>query len=172
MFFMKRLRSLLLLVAMVYSLGTVVFASSNVGYGQGVSDVPPDIPVVIFGASPPSSSNGYVDLGTYDGEIAYLCKGSLYSNKWVRSSTTTIKIDSEFRSYGSQVGCENRTNPLTIPQNMEVNLIASDGTKIAKTVSASSNATTTFTVKANTQYYVHFRTSTGNWVGGDFTVYK
>lgn len=180
---MKKILTMLISVILLLSVACPTMAASKIvaaGEGTGVSS---QAPITITSepgtvqpnaTTPPPSSAETVVLGTYDGTITW-AGGFLYSDKWVRTSGTTIKIDAIFGQYATKqdaIDKVNReTNGLTY---VGVELVDSSGKIVKKINYLADNAyrTGTFTVTANKDYYVRLDFFTGKYYSGAFKVYK
>lgn len=169
----------LLCLAFTLLLSSVSFASSS-GEGTGVSVTPPQLPTGMqpMGTNPPPPSNETIILTSttsYYGNVVW-AGGVLYSDKWVKTAGTTIKIDCTFGSYLTAEDATNKTNPVTPTpqQGIYVALMNSSGQAVASTYISPNLVTYTITysgLTANTNYYVKFGFNTGLYHSGPFKVH-
>ncbi|ADL42497.1 hypothetical protein COB47_1205 [Caldicellulosiruptor obsidiansis OB47] len=130
----------------------------------------------LFGVNPPSSSNQTVNLDreSYNGTVVW-ASGILYSDKWVKTSGNTIKIDACFGMYLNKSDAINRTNPLSNAYaSIPVYLLDSSGKKTSPQYIITNKGwqTISFSVTPNKDYYIEFNFNTGYYASGDFIVYK
>lgn len=128
----------------------------------------------INGTEPPKTSNETITLGEYNGTITW-ATAKLYSDKWVKTSGTTIKLDGCFGSYLTKKDAINKKNRLK-NFNYEVTVWLADSShKIVeskKIPADGSQHTVSFTVTANKDYYVGLNFKSGYYHSGNFRVYK
>lgn len=181
---LKKLITMVISVMLLLVAASPIMAASNIvitGQGKGVSSQAPTTITSKLGTiqpnatTPPPSSAGVVYLGTYNADVTW-ATGPLYSDKWVNSSTTTIKIDAKFGQYATQQDAINRINPESVGiASVPVALIDSSGRTVGTINFAADNIwrTGTYTVSANVDHYVflQFRGS-GKFFSGPFQVYN
>ena len=144
------------------------------GEGKGVSENIPTFPEPepTKGSAPPPSSNATVTLGTYNGSIVW-AGYIMFTDKWVKKNSTSIKLDANFQMYGTQQDAINQVNAyIMMKPNIGVHLVDKNGKKISKTVKLNDGPkTVTFNVEKNKDYYLQMDFPLGYFSSGTFKLY-